>query len=95
VLERNIGHGRIESPSIKVIDLDALPEAGLFPHGARAIKVIRRRRCSGRPNRSVAAAYAVTSLDHRDGDRRLLAGWIRSHWTIENSLHWVRDVTEG
>src|SRR3954453_9994108 len=22
-------------------------------------------------------------------------GWIRSHWMIENSLHWVRDVTDG
>ena len=39
--------------------------------------------------------YAVTSLEHRDADPRLLAGWIRSHWTIENRLHWVRDVTEG
>jgi hypothetical protein len=22
-----------------------------------------------------------------------LAGWLRGHWTIENRLHWVRDVT--
>ena len=39
--------------------------------------------------------YALTSLDHRDTDPQLLAGWIRSHWTFENSLHWVRDVTAG
>ena len=39
--------------------------------------------------------YAITSLDHRAAGPRLLAGWIRSHWTIENSLHWVRDVTGG
>jgi hypothetical protein len=39
--------------------------------------------------------YALTSLGHRDAHPRLLACWIRSHWTIENRLHWVRDVTEG
>jgi predicted transposase YbfD/YdcC len=93
--ERHGGHGRAESRSIKVIDLDGIPEAPLFPHGARAIKVVRRRRCSGRAKPSVETVYAVTSLEHRDADPRLLAGWIRSHWTIENRLHWVRDVTEG
>lgn len=95
LLERDAGHGRKESRSIKVIDLDGTPEAGLFPHGARAIKVVRRRRRSGRVKASVETVYAITSLGHRDADPRLLAGWLRSHWTIENSLHWVRDVTEG
>jgi predicted transposase YbfD/YdcC len=94
-LERHVGHGRTESRSIKVIDLDATPEAGLFPYGARAIKVIRRRRCSGGRKPSVETVYGITSLDHRDACPRLLAGWIRGHWTIENRLHWVRDVTEG
>jgi predicted transposase YbfD/YdcC len=93
--ERHAGHGRSESRSIKVIDLDGTPEAGLFPHGARAIKVVRRRRCAGRAKPSVQTVYATTSLGHRDADPRLLASWIRSHWTIENCLHWVRDVTEG
>jgi predicted transposase YbfD/YdcC len=95
LIERQQAHGRAESRSIKVIDLDGTPEAGLFPHGARAIKVIRRRRRTGRAHPSVVTVYALTSLDHRDADPRLLAGWIRSHWTIENQLHWVRDVTEG
>jgi predicted transposase YbfD/YdcC len=93
--ERNVGHGRTESRSIKVIDLASTPEGSLFPHGARAIKVVRRRRVAGRAKASVETVYAITSLGHRDADPRLLAGWIRSHWTIENCLHWVRDVTEG
>ncbi len=92
---RHTGHGRIESRSIKVLDLDGTPEAGLFPHGARAIKVVRRRRRCGQGKPSVETVYAITSLGHRDADPRLLADWIRSHWTIENCLHWVRDVTEG
>jgi predicted transposase YbfD/YdcC len=93
--DRTVGHGRTESRSIKVLDLDSTPEARLFPHGARAIKVVRRRRRAGRSKPSVETVYALTSLGHRDADPRLLAGWIRSHWTIENCLHWVRDVTEG
>src|SRR3954462_3916668 len=93
--DRTVGHGRTESRSIKVIDLASTPEARLFPHGARAIKVVRRRRVAGRAKASVETVYAITSLGHRDADPRLLAGWIRSHWTIENCLHWVRDVTEG
>ena len=44
---------------------------------------------------SVETVYAITSLGRRDADPRLPADWIRSHWTIENRLHWVRDVTEG
>ncbi|MDP9359230.1 MAG: ISAs1 family transposase [Chloroflexota bacterium] len=95
LLDRDAGHGRVESRSIKVIDLGGTPESELFPHGARAIKVIRRRRCSDRAKPSVETVYPITSLGHRDADLRLLASWIRSHWTIENSLHWVRDVTEG
>ena len=93
--ERNVGHGRIESRSIKVVDLVGTAEASLFPHGARAIKVVRRRCRAGRAKPSVETIYALTSLGHRDADPRLLAGWIRCHWTIENCLHWVRDVTEG
>jgi predicted transposase YbfD/YdcC len=93
--DRTVGHGGTESRSIKVLDLDSTPEASLFPHGARAIKVIRRRRVTGHASPSVETVHAITSLDHRDADPRLLAAWIRSHWTIENCLHWVRDVTEG
>jgi predicted transposase YbfD/YdcC len=93
--DRSVGHGRTEFRSIKVIDLAGTPETRLFPHGARAIKVVRRRRRPGQARPSVEIVYAITSLGHRDADPRLLAAWIRSHWTIENCLHWVRDVTEG
>src|SRR5215217_1586838 len=40
---RNRGHGRRESRSIKVIDLDGTGIAQLFPAARRAIKVVRRR----------------------------------------------------
>jgi predicted transposase YbfD/YdcC len=38
-------------------------------------------------------AYAVTSLSPEEATTaQLLTAW-RGHWTIENRVHWVRDVT--
>ena len=92
---RHVGHGRTESRSIKVIDLDGSPGAALFPHATRAIKVVRRRRRQTTATSSVEIVYAVTSLNYRQAHPALLAGWIQAHWTIENAVHHVRDVTQG
>src|SRR3954469_17643860 len=90
---RGSGHGRTESRSIKVIDLDGTDAQVLFPHARRAIKVVRRRRVgAGKP--SVEIVYAITSLDYRAADPPLLADWLQGHWAIENSVHHVRDVTQ-
>jgi predicted transposase YbfD/YdcC len=90
---RGTGHGRTESRSTKVIDLDGTPAQVLFPHARRAIKVVRRRRVGARQP-SVEIVYAITSLDHRAADSRLLGHWLQGHWAIENSVHHVRDVTQ-
>src|SRR3954452_24204811 len=90
---RGTGHGRTESRSIKVIDLDGTDAHALFPGARRAIKVVRRRRVGARKP-SVEIVYAVTSLDHRGADCRLLGDWLQGHWAIENSVHHVRDVTQ-
>jgi len=37
--------------------------------------------------------YAITSLSFQQTRPARLADLIRGHWTIENGLHWVRDVT--
>ena len=38
--------------------------------------------------------YGVTSLvGTTEQAARKLLGLVRGHWRIENSLHWVRDVT--
>lgn len=92
---RQAGHGRAESRSVKVLDLDGDPAAALFPHAARAIKVVRRRREQRTGRTSVEIVYAVTSLTYRQADPGLLAGWIQGHWGIENRVHYVRDVTQG
>ena len=92
---RQIAHGRTESRSVKVIDLDGHPAAALFPHATRAIKVVRRRRDNHTGRTSTEVVYAVTSLTYRQADPQLLACWIQGHWGIENRVHHVRDVTQG
>ncbi len=42
---------------------------------------------------TTVTVYAITSLTAFLADPALLAGWIRGHWSIENRLHWVRDVS--
>ena len=40
-------------------------------------------------------SYAITSLSPDEADAERLLAFVRDHWTIENQLHHVRDVTLG
>jgi predicted transposase YbfD/YdcC len=95
LVQYDVGHGRRETRSIKVISTDGQPQlAALFPHAAQIAKIVRRRRRPGR-NPTVQTVYLITSLTHRQATPERLAGFARGQWTIENGLHWVRDVTQG
>src|SRR4051812_26683660 len=95
-IARQRGHGRTESRSVTVLAADGQPAIGrLFPHAAQAIRVIRRRKDNRTGQRTIEVVYALTSLTHRQADPGLLAGWLQSHWGIENRVHHVRDVTQG
>jgi len=41
----------------------------------------------------VEQVYGVTSLRPEKADPHTLLTLTRGHWSIENRLHWVRDVT--
>jgi predicted transposase YbfD/YdcC len=86
------GHGRKEKRTLKVVTVTA---GILFPHAAQAIQITRKiRKLKSRKWRT-ETVYAVTSLTAGQAQPHQLAAWIRGHWSIENSLHWVRDVTLG
>ena len=51
------------------------------------------RRRSGRGQDSVETVYAITSLTRGQANAARLLALSRSHWGIENRLHYVRDVT--
>ena len=93
---RSVGHGRIETRTIRVIDLTGSSDGHgeFFPDARQATKIVRRRR-TRRGRWSVQTVYAITSLDSRAADPALLACWVRGHWRIEAGLHWVRDVVFG
>lgn len=50
---------------------------------------ITARRSSGTQGATTEDRYYSSSLG---GDARQMAGAIRAHWGIENSLHWVLDI---
>jgi predicted transposase YbfD/YdcC len=83
------GHGRIEIRECTTItNLDWLLE----PAGWNALKSIVRVKATVTKGekQTVEERFYITSLD---GDAKLLNYAIRTHWHIENKLHWVLDVT--
>jgi len=86
------GHGRIEKRTLKVVSIDA---GILFPHAAQAIQVSRKVRSIKSKKWRTETVYAVTDLPPMQATAAQLGSWLRGHWSIENRLHWVRDVTFG
>lgn len=85
------GHGRIEVRTCRTITdgavLSWLNPDGAWP-GLRSIaEVVGERRIGGEITRH--ARYYLSSLS---GDAATIANAVRSHWGIENQVHWVLDV---
>jgi predicted transposase YbfD/YdcC len=82
------GHGRIEQRSICVCTaLEWLPQAQTWPGLKAIIEVLSEREVGGKKASEIR--YYFSS---RKATAKAFAGWIRGHWSIENSLHWVLDV---
>ncbi|WP_037599555.1 ISAs1 family transposase [Streptacidiphilus rugosus] len=85
------GHGREEIRELQV----ASANGPLFPHARQVVRIRRRRRLLGAKKWSEEVVYAVTDLPAEQASPEELATWARGHWTIENSVHRVRDVIFG
>jgi predicted transposase YbfD/YdcC len=88
-------HGRIETRQcVAAHDVSALAEAGQDWPGLRSavmIKSIREAFCGkNQGERTVEWRYYVSSLQ---ADAVEFNAKVRAHWSIENSCHWVLDVT--
>lgn len=90
--EESSGHGRKELRRCWVSD-----DVGTWLEGAGKWKGLRtvaavecERTFEGKT--TVQRRYFISSLKP---DAALIASSVRSHWGIENSLHWVLDVTYG
>lgn len=56
--------------------------------------LLRRERTVGAVT-AVEEAFGITSLSPQEASAAELLGWVRRHWSIENQLFGVRDVTLG
>jgi len=85
------GHGRLETRQCWTI-ADPASLAYIQDREAWAkltsVAKITARRSSGTQG-ATEDRYYISSLG---GDARQMAGAIRTHWSIENSLHWVLDI---
>jgi predicted transposase YbfD/YdcC len=98
------GHGRREHRTIQVMDAPEDIKAR-FPHVRQVslieryvTRTVRKRKNNGRGYkkatvRTAVAVFVITSLDAREAAPVHLAGYVRRHWTIENKIHYARDVT--
>lgn len=86
------GHGRIEIRRVSVTDqIDWL--RALHPHWPNLNTIIKMERIRLiKEQETTEIAYYLSSLPP-DADRILRA--VRGHWGIENSLHWVLDMSFG
>jgi predicted transposase YbfD/YdcC len=88
----NSGHGRTERRTIRV---QPAPENIDFPHVAQVFLIERYVTDTKTGKNSAVAVLGITSLDTTQADAPQIATHTRRHWSIENKLHWVRDVTYG
>ncbi len=86
------GHGRVERRRYAVLTapdyLAYFDPDGRWAQLKSVIRVERERTLGETTERQVH--YYLASLA---ADARTLAGYIRSHWDIENQAHWLLDVT--
>lgn len=83
------GHGRIETRRCWTLsDLSYLSQQPRWRGLQTIIMVQSERRIQGKV--SVENRYFISSLPNNAAQ---IASAVRSHWQIENSLHWVLDVS--
>ncbi len=83
------GHGRIEIRRCWTLsELDYLEQKPLWK-GLQAVAMVQNeRRIKGQV--STETRYYLSSLE---SNATKIAQAVRTHWTIENALHWVLDVS--
>ena len=82
-------HGRITTRHIQVVSTSR--PLG-FPHASLTARIQRLVTHVRTGAKTSETAYVITSLTHDQITPERLADLVRNHWSIENKVHWVRDV---
>ena len=86
------GHGRRVRRTVQAVEAPARVD---FPGAAQVIRIRRTRTVNkrgGGRRRTTEVVHLICSLPMDQAQPEAVASWARGHWTIENRLHWVRDV---
>ena len=93
-ISEGVDHGRIETRTCSVINqFDHLQNIGKWKNLKSIIRVeaVREFKHSEKPEET-ATRYYISSAEF---DADVFQKAIRSHWAIENKLHWTLDVAFG
>ena len=87
------GHGRIETRTLE--STIALTSYLDWPGNAQVMRRTRRAIDTTTGEFSNEVHYGITSVDRTHAFPKQLEQLWRAHWTIENRVHYVRDVSMG
>ncbi len=88
---RDLGHGRAEKRTCSVIDnLEFFDDYKDWPGLTTLIRIQAQRISKKTGKEENSTRYYISS---KQTDAQIFNQDIRSHWAIENQLHWVLDVT--
>jgi predicted transposase YbfD/YdcC len=85
-----LGHGRIETRRLQTTT--ALNDYLDWPGVQQVFKLVRQRTDKKAGTSTTETIYGLTSLAATRTSAAQLLSLTRHHWTIENQVHWVRDV---
>jgi predicted transposase YbfD/YdcC len=86
--ELAVSHGRYERRTASVMRAPALGRAHDFPGLAAIARVVLQRRLDGKDDDPIVRYFLLS----RAFSPKRVIDIVRTHWTIENQLHWVLDV---
>ena len=88
----NAGHGRVETRRCWAVLTQTASDTSMRAGSGRGLTTLvmveGERRVGGKT--TVEPRYYISSLPN---DASVLLNAVRSHWSIENQLHWSLDVT--
>jgi predicted transposase YbfD/YdcC len=90
-----VGHVGVDRGDVDPGDGGDGDEGVDFPDAAQVMRIVRYRGGLNGQRTSKEVVHAITSLPEDKADVACLARLIRGHWSIENGVHHVRDVTFG
>lgn len=100
MIQDNKGHGRIERRELWVVNASELEGYIQQEFGWQKMRLVGKIGCSRKRTRDTQwrSQETTTWVSSRDPDSlttKQIASGLRQHWTIENGIFYVRDVSYG